>query len=217
LKRTSALLATGAVAGCIADDNDAGAGDGADDTDDGTRTDSTDDGGATDGTDDGEATDDADDGGATDGTDDAETSDGTDDGEASDDTQTDDTDDGGATDDSVPERQSQSIETGGTECGSENTATIAFDEEAESVTLQGTIATPDPCHVATIERASVDDESLAFVVVIGSESDDSGVCTQCLGQVDYTASFQFDDGLPDSVEVNHATGDGTTTVATKSR
>ncbi|WP_435344332.1 hypothetical protein [Haloarchaeobius sp. HRN-SO-5] len=149
LRRTGAVLATGAVAGCLTDDADAGS--------------------------------------------------------------------GGDPDGTGPELVSRSVETVETGCGTENAATVAFDDGNGTVTLQGSISASTPCHVAAIERADFDAESRTLVVVVTAEDDGSDGCVQCLGQVDYTASFEFAGGLPDSVEVRHASMGETTTVATGSR
>ena len=125
--------------------------------------------------------------------------------------------DGTETQVAMPELQSQSVETDETGCGEANEATVAFDEAAGAVTLQGSIPASDPCHVAVVERAEFDSETGTLTVELSVAEDDSDACTQCLGQVDYTASFEFVNGLPDSVEVSHTSRGETTTVATESR
>lgn len=114
-----------------------------------------------------------------------------------------------------PSVQSRNISTTGSGCGSTSEAAVTFDGGSSTVSVDGTIAASDPCHVATVERAEVADGTLSLVV--GVSADDSDACQQCLGQVEYEARFAFADALPGSVEVQHASQGDTTTVTTASR
>lgn len=198
LKQAGTLAAIGAMAGCI------GELDSPDGDDPGGQPDS----GATDtaGTEDDmvETTDGQDDGTATDGDDSS--------GEGTDDSDSDVSDDGDA---GSPSLQSRNVSTTGTDCGTTSEAAVTFDGGSATVSVDGTIAASDPCHVATVERAETNDGTLT--VVVGVAPDDSDACQQCLGQVGYEARFAFADALPSSVEVQHASQGDTTTVTTASR
>lgn len=200
LTKAGTVAAIGSVAGCIGsletDGDDSSPGAGGDDTStptdssDGSNDDGSDEGGSNDDGSDGEGT-------ATDG-DDSSNSDVSDDGEST-----------------SPSVQSRNISTTGSGCGSTSEAAVTFDDGSSTVSVDGSIMASDPCHVATVERASMADGTLT--VVVGIEADDSEACQQCLGQVQYEARFAFADALPGTVEVQHASMDGTTTVTTESR
>lgn len=192
LAQVATLAAMGAVAGCIGELDSPGESPG------GATTDRTDTAGTED--DLAETTEDRTD---TAGTEDdiVETTDG------------DSTTDGGSTE--GLELQSREISTTDTDCGTVDDATVAFDAGAGTVRVDGSIATSDPCHVATIDRAGIAGAKLT--VVVGARAADADACQQCLGRVDYAARFEFVDGLPGAVVVQHASRGETTTVASESR
>ncbi|WP_257299673.1 hypothetical protein [Haloarchaeobius sp. FL176] len=157
--------------------------------------------------------------GTTDGDD--SSSDGTTDG---DDPSSDDSGDGddstssdasGEAESSSASVQSRNITTTDSGCGSATEAAVAFDGGSSTVSVDGSIMAPNPCHVATVERAAVSDGTLT--VVVGVAADDADACQQCLGQVEYEARFAFADALPGTVEIQHASQGETTTVTTESR
>ncbi|MFC4406299.1 hypothetical protein [Haloarchaeobius iranensis] len=203
LTKAGTVAAIGSIAGCIGSlETEDSPGGGGEDTS--TPTDGSGgangDGGGSDGDSSGsDSTTDGDDSGS-DGT--------TDDDSASSDI----SEDGGSSSASV---QSRNITTTDTGCGSANEAVVAFDGGSSTVSVDGSIMASDPCHVATVERAAVSDGALTVVVDV--EADDADACQQCLGEVQYEARFAFADALPTTVEVRHASQDGTTTVTTESR
>lgn len=94
-------------------------------------------------------------------------------------------------------------------CGDGNDATL--DLEDGVATLEGQIAASDPCHRATVEEADFTD-SRRFEATIGVKST-SDLCQECLGTVEYHAEFAFDDRVPTTVIVEHASRSGTDEVA----
>ncbi|MCT9095261.1 hypothetical protein [Haloarchaeobius sp. HME9146] len=159
LKRTAALAATGALAGCVGDDSLGGV-----DEETETKTD---------------------------------------------------TPTGTPTAEPTPKLESQSIETTDTGCGSEGNASVSFGDAAVDVT--GSVVASTPCHVAVMQDATFDTESKTLTVTVGVKEDGSDACMECIGVVEYAATLGFADGLPETVEVVHASQGKTTTVTTTSR
>lgn len=99
-------------------------------------------------------------------------------------------------------------------CGSANDAGVTFTDE--SVTVQGSIRAPTPCHSAELSEVSVADaDTLRLTVVTTEPSTDS--CVQCVGTVKYRADFQFRDQVPETVEAFHASGESSELVASVTR
>lgn len=105
-------------------------------------------------------------------------------------------------------------------CGTEHSATPAF--EGESVRVEGTVRAPTPRSNLSLAEATYDRESDALTVrVRASESDgsgdDSGMGTQCVGEVPYEATVGFEYALPSDVAVVHETPEETVEVTRASR
>jgi hypothetical protein len=101
-------------------------------------------------------------------------------------------------------------------CGQQkNEASVGFEEGDGSVGVTGTITVPSACYVAELADASYDAETGTLEVTVASvEKEGADACAQCLTEIDYEATFAFDDGLPASVRVVHRTMGETETVAT---
>jgi hypothetical protein len=93
-------------------------------------------------------------------------------------------------------------------------ASIGFDGEA--VTVDGTVLAATPCRKLSIETAAYDAKADRLTVVIGTAPSE-GVCTQCLGSIEYEATIEFENDLPSEVVVEHHSQDRKTTVATAQR
>ncbi|SNZ12074.1 hypothetical protein SAMN06269185_1482 [Natronoarchaeum philippinense] len=104
------------------------------------------------------------------------------------------------------------IETTGTDSEATHEAVVTFDEG--SVTVDGTITAPTPCHDAAVQRAAYDEsgDKLRFVVET-VQTDTDMLCTQVISGVAYTLTAEFDGGLPGNVVVVHEGASETTTVA----
>lgn len=130
--------------------------------------------------------------------------------------------DGTATDTPADARGlvSTSFESVDTSCGEGvNTASVYLGGGSDQLTVdvEGVIRGPDGCQVAVLEsvgRAPDDDSTVQ--VHVGVESEGSGVCTECIVDVSYRASFEFEGDLPGTVAVYHETA-GDNPVAKKSR
>lgn len=99
------------------------------------------------------------------------------------------------------------------DCGSgEDVARVAFDGDA--VRVDGSLATPTPCHGAALADARLDGTRL--VVAVRTTDPSSEACVQCLGAVPYEATVRFEGGLPAEVRVEHD-GEPVTTVERPTR
>jgi len=95
------------------------------------------------------------------------------------------------------------------ECGQgEDDVDISFDEEAGEVTLDGVISGSDTCKRATLESVDYDEQNSKLSVVI--QTTDREECTdgdmaagQCIVDIEYEATFTFDDGVPTEASVSH--------------
>ena len=101
---------------------------------------------------------------------------------------------------------------GRSQCGTEYSATVAF--ERERVRVDGRVRTSTPRADLELVDATYDQEAdLLTVRVRATESDDSGAGTQCTGEVSYEASVGFDHALPGGVVVVHESMDESVEVA----
>jgi hypothetical protein len=74
----------------------------------------------------------------------------------------------------------------------------------DTVTVEGVLEGRDGCYTAELARGEYSsEEDTLFVEVESSRGDDGDMCTQCIVEVHYTATFEFDDGTPNRVEVDH--------------
>jgi hypothetical protein len=204
VKRRTLLQATvaagGLLAGCLEGEEDPDAGGSPTATDGGSPTGSEggsgDDGGAGG---DGEATDDESTGTGTSDDEGEETPEGTDDSP----TETDEPTETPGESEGSNAMVERSFEVGGVECGQgANRADVS--RGGDSVDVDGTIRGRNGCYTAELEAATYDDGADELTVAVRSYDDSDGeYCQQCLVDVDYRASFEFEDGTPGEVTVVH--------------
>jgi hypothetical protein len=98
-------------------------------------------------------------------------------------------------------------------------ATVVFDADGPTVTVEGQIIGTDGCSTAVLDAATYDAgaDELQVTVATRRATDAGDVCTQPLMAIDYTAGIEFDGGLPGRVEVAHDVQSGSETVATATR
>lgn len=71
----------------------------------------------------------------------------------------------------------------------DNFFTRESDPVQRGVEFSGNVISSNPCHILEHEVEEVEDGRYVFNIV--SKPEGSGVCTECLGAVSYTASFQL--------------------------
>lgn len=89
------------------------------------------------------------------------------------------------------------------ECGSgKNQATVTRD--GNQVVVDGIIDGRNTCYTAELKRAEYNSDTDDLTVAIRSYEDDGGgSCGQCIVDIDYRATFEFNSGTPDDVTVRH--------------
>ena len=107
----------------------------------------------------------------------------------------------------------QSFTAGEGRCASatESTATIAFD--GESVVVDGTFITPNPCYELQLATATYDADDDILEVVVAAKSTGE-TCVQCIGGIEYEATVQFEHERPGQVVLKHRKGGKSTVVTT---
>ena len=114
----------------------------------------------------------------------------------------------------TPVLAERSFEVVGKGCGTEtNEASVSF---GRKVTVTGTITGSDACKTARLAAAEFRDGAFRVVVETADEEGSADVCAQCLTEIDYEATFEFDGNAPGTVIVEHEWAGGRTTVATAS-
>jgi hypothetical protein len=96
-------------------------------------------------------------------------------------------------------------------------ATVSFDSEATSVTVRGTTTGADSCHLARLTASEYAADSGELTLTVETYAASEGPCTECLTEIDYEATADFDGGLPERVVVIHDSRGGRQEVATASR
>ena len=118
-----------------------------------------------------------------------------------------------------PSLSGREITVTGSQCGSgEDSATVTFDADAMTVTIEGVIGASDPCHVAEIGAAEyeVATETLTLTVVAVDNTEPGETCASCVGDVSYSVTARFRQRLPARVVVDHdGLNSGTITEATR--
>ena len=72
----------------------------------------------------------------------------------------------------------------------------------DTVTVEGVLDGRDTCYTAELVRGEYAGETdTLFVEVEAREAEDAAACGQCIVEVHYVATFTFDDGTPEQVEV----------------
>ncbi len=117
---------------------------------------------------------------------------------------------------SGPKVADSSLSVGDGDCGKTHSASVAF--ESEAVAVEGAVRTPTPRSDLELAAASYDRETDALTVRIAEKApEESGVGTQCIGEVPYEATVNFDYALPETVVVVHESMDETVEVTEKTR
>jgi hypothetical protein len=102
------------------------------------------------------------------------------------------------------------------ECGTENSASVAF--EGEQVRVDGTVRTPTPQSGLSLADVSYDEQAGTLAVRVresGGDTPEPGV--ECVGTVPYEAIVGFEYDLPDEVAVVHESMDQTKEVTRTAR
>ncbi|UPW00507.1 hypothetical protein M0R88_00025 [Halorussus gelatinilyticus] len=116
----------------------------------------------------------------------------------------------------APEVADSALSVGRGECGKAHSATVAF--EGEAVAVDGAVRTPTPRSDLELAAASYDRNADALTVRVAAKApEESGVGTQCIGEVAYEATVNFEHALPQTVSVVHESMDETVGVTTKTR
>ncbi|PSP68065.1 hypothetical protein BRC85_04105 [Halobacteriales archaeon QS_1_69_70] len=72
----------------------------------------------------------------------------------------------------------------------------------DTVTVEGVLDGRDTCYTAELVRGEyVGEMDTLFVEVEARESEDAAACGQCIVEIHYVATFAFDEGTPERVEV----------------
>lgn len=112
---------------------------------------------------------------------------------------------------------SQSLRVIQSGCGSQNEeASVSFDDGA-TVTVTGTIWGTDSCATAVLSAVRLDGGSLTVVVGTESDADPGTACAECITQIEYEATVEFDSALPEDVTVVHDYGDEQSEITTATR
>lgn len=110
-----------------------------------------------------------------------------------------------------PEVADADFSTGEGACGTDHRAAVDF--VGERVRVDGAVRTATPRANLALAEANYDRETGALTVrVRASQSDDSDMGTQCVGEVPYETTVDFDHDLPSKVMVVHETPEETVTV-----
>lgn len=101
-----------------------------------------------------------------------------------------------------PKLVDTSFEVTRVECGSEYGDHEVTTEDGR-VTVEGTLDGRDSCYSAELVRGEYDDgEDTLYVEVEVVAGDDGEACNECIVEIDYVATFEFDGGEPGSVRVD---------------
>ncbi|WP_327050932.1 hypothetical protein [Halomicrococcus gelatinilyticus] len=93
-------------------------------------------------------------------------------------------------------------------------ASLAFDRDAATLTVEGTISGSDSCAVARIASARYEDGAFTVMVETTRQASEGTACADCITEIRYRATFAFEGALPSSVAVVHDGQAGRRTVAT---
>jgi len=102
-----------------------------------------------------------------------------------------------------PRLVDSSFELQDVECGTATSEHTVGVEDGE-VTVEGTVDGNDSCHVAELVRGEyVEPEDTLHVEVESVRDEEAGgVCNECIVEIDYVATFTFENGEPGSVRVD---------------
>lgn len=106
-----------------------------------------------------------------------------------------------------------SIETRQTGCQSSDLGVADASIDDDVVTVDGVIEASNPCHEATLEGVTIENQQLSLRIDVASTLAEGEVCQQCLGQVAYRATVEVAEASQlEDVTVDHAT-DGPHTIS----
>ena len=97
--------------------------------------------------------------------------------------------------------EDSSFEVEGVECGDEYGGHDVTVEDGE-VTVEGVLDGSNSCYTAELVRGEYDsDDDTLYVEVEAVEREDAEACTQCVVEIEYVATFTFENGEPGTVSV----------------
>lgn len=99
------------------------------------------------------------------------------------------------------------IETTWTDCGGPDDETVLAVASEDVIQIIGTTDAPNPCHEATLDAVSVDDEAVTIEIGVESTLGADEDCAQCHGAVGYEATIDYSPAAIESVIVDHSNGD----------
>lgn len=115
--------------------------------------------------------------------------------------ETDNNDTPAETDDGCPDLVDSSFEVVSAECGAgESQSSASF--ETNSIHVSGTIDGANTCYTATLDRVRCEEESVT-VSVQSYESENDNICSMCVMDIEYEATLDFENGLPQHIVVVH--------------
>lgn len=91
--------------------------------------------------------------------------------------------------------------------GNQGSASVAFQESPLSVEVSGTIRAANPCYEIDFQSIKYDTDDGLLEVTFGTNNSQSGAgCEDCIGGIEYEATFNLKGSLPGTVLVKHASG-----------
>jgi hypothetical protein len=103
------------------------------------------------------------------------------------------------TPESDPEPHVERIDTVETACATGEDS-IQATRDGDSLSVEGVIGAPDPCHTATVSGISLSESALEVVVDVESEDK---ICQECVGEVRYEARIDLDGAEVERLVVDH--------------
>jgi len=94
--------------------------------------------------------------------------------------------------------------------------TITYLPEETQVRITGTMLAGNPCHDASLESLSFDEQNSELTIQIGVEKVRSG-CPDSLGTDTYELLISFRSTVPDSITATHRDSDGETATDTEKK
>lgn len=122
-----------------------------------------------------------------------------------------------------PRLVDQSFDVTNVECGTQG-HDVRTEKSDGTVTVEGTVDGNNTCYTAELVRAEyVADEDTLYVEVESVERGTDQVCGQCIVEIDWLATFEFENGEPGTVRVDQrglsgsssASGSGSATPTTE--
>ncbi|WP_128475950.1 hypothetical protein [Halorussus pelagicus] len=114
-----------------------------------------------------------------------------------------------------PSVADSALSTGQGECGKAHSASVTFD--GETVAVEGRVKTPTPQSDLELGAANYDADADALTVRVSDAGSGSEIGNQCIGEVPYEATVDFENALPAAVAVVHESMDETVEVTRTER